>query len=171
MEYNEGGERVIPIVSIVGWSNSGKTSFITKLIPELKSRGYKVATIKHNAHKFEIDKETKDSWKHREAGAETVVLSSAEKVAMIKEIKTEINLKKLVNDYIDDSFDLVIVEGNKNGDLPKIEVFRPDLYEEPVAAKDKLLARVINDNDREELFAQAEEIAGKIISKMSDFSK
>lgn len=142
---------MIPIVSIVGWTNSGKTTFITKLIPVLKSRGYRIATIKHNAHKFEIDKEGKDSWRHRQAGAETVILSSKEKIAFIKEIKGEVAVEELVSRYIDQEIDLVIVEGYKTGSVPKIEIFRPGSYEQPVFAEEEVLTRIIN---REEDFVE-----------------
>ncbi|QTL98894.1 molybdopterin-guanine dinucleotide biosynthesis protein B [Iocasia frigidifontis] len=144
---------MIPIVSIVGWTNSGKTTFITKLIPVLKSRGYRIATIKHNAHKFEIDKEGKDSWRHRQAGAETVILTCKEKIAVVKEIEEEVVLEELVSRYIDQEIDLVIVEGYKTGSVPKIEVFRPDLYEQPVFVEDEVLTRIINrEEDLAELY-------------------
>ncbi|MFO7819126.1 MAG: molybdopterin-guanine dinucleotide biosynthesis protein B [Halanaerobacter sp.] len=147
------------MLSIVGWSNSGKTTFITQLIPKLKEKGYKVATIKHNAHKFKIDKPGKDSWRHRKAGAETVVLSSQEKVAVIKEVEAEVPIKELAENYIDDSFDLVIVEGFKSGDLPKIEIFRPsESEEEYAAAGDEVLLRIINDDEEEEADIFNEEI-------------
>ena len=142
---------MVAMIAIVGWSNSGKTTFITKLIPKLKSKGYKVATIKHNAHKFKIDKPGKDSWRHREAGAETVVLSSHEKVEKIKEVETEVKVEKLVEQYIDDSFDLVIIEGYKTGEVPKIEIFRPGEYDEFAVPEDEVLKRIINsEQSREE---------------------
>ncbi|MGM0501677.1 MAG: molybdopterin-guanine dinucleotide biosynthesis protein B [Bacillota bacterium] len=143
------------MLAVVGWSNSGKTTFITKLIPELKQRGYKIATIKHNAHKFKIDKPGKDSWRHRQAGAETVVLSSVDKVAVIKEVEQEIKVKQLVEQYIADEFDLVIIEGYKTGDTPKIEVFRPESYEQPVLEETQVLKRIINN------FAEPEGIAAE----------
>ena len=65
---------MIPIVSIVGRSNTGKTTLIEGIIPELKKQGYRVATIKHNRHGFEVDHEGKDSWRHRRAGAAMTVL-------------------------------------------------------------------------------------------------
>ena len=67
---------MIPIVSIVGRSNTGKTTLIEKLIPELRRRGYRVATIKHNIHGFDIDHEGKDSWRHKKAGARLTVIAS-----------------------------------------------------------------------------------------------
>ena len=135
---------MIPVISIIGWSNSGKTTFITKLIPELKSRGYKVATIKHNAHQFKIDKPGNGSWQHRQAGAESVVLPSAEKVAVIKESPAQDKVQELVEKYIEPDYDLVIVEGDKEGAQPKIEIFRPAEYEEPVLAQEEVLLRIIN---------------------------
>lgn len=159
---------MIPTVSIVGWTNSGKTTFITKLIPVLKNRGYKIATIKHNAHKFEIDKEGKDSWRHRQAGADTVILTSEEKIALIKEIEEEVAVEELVNRYIDQEIDLVIVEGYKTGSVPKIEVYRPGSYDQPVFTEDEVLTRIINrEEDLTELFEdQLEEIVMLIESEV-----
>ena len=68
-----------PIVSIVGKSGSGKTTLLEKVVAELTKRGYNVGTIKHDVHGFEIDYEGKDSWRHKKAGAKTVVLSSPDK--------------------------------------------------------------------------------------------
>ncbi|MCK8828548.1 molybdopterin-guanine dinucleotide biosynthesis protein B [Natroniella acetigena] len=145
---------MIPVVSIIGWSNSGKTTFITHLIPELKKRGYKIATIKHDAHKFEIDKPGKDSWRHRKAGAAQVVLTSHEKLALIKEVTEQVELDYIMEHYIDTEFDLVITEGYKTGDKPKIEIFRPAVHEEPALPEDELLARIINDYQQPEMLAE-----------------
>ncbi|AGB41194.1 molybdopterin-guanine dinucleotide biosynthesis protein MobB [Halobacteroides halobius DSM 5150] len=159
---------MIPIVSIVGWSNSGKTTFITELIPALKEKGYKVATIKHDAHKFQIDKPGKDSWQHREAGAKIVILSSSDKVAMIKEVREEPSVETLVEEYIDSDidsdFDLVLAEGYKTGSTSKVEVFRPNVYNKPAVDEENLLLRVINDSTREELLAQVDRVC-KVIEK------
>ncbi|SJZ92829.1 molybdopterin-guanine dinucleotide biosynthesis protein B [Selenihalanaerobacter shriftii] len=127
---------MIPVVSMVGNSGSGKTTFIEQLIPKIKERGYKVATIKHDAHNFEIDKPGKDSWKHRRAGAETVVLSSQNKLAMIRELKTEVDLDHIIEDYISDDIDLIITEGYKTGNKPKIEIFRPAKFSKPLFTLD-----------------------------------
>ena len=75
---------MIPIISIVGKSDSGKTTLIEKIIPELNKRGYRVATVKHDVHGFDIDIEGKDSWRHKNSGAHTVVISSPQKIAMIR---------------------------------------------------------------------------------------
>jgi len=73
-----------PIICIVGKSESGKTTLIEKLIPELKKRGYNIGSIKHSCQKFDIDKKGKDSWRHRKAGADIVVIASADN--LIKKI-------------------------------------------------------------------------------------
>ncbi|MCK8816085.1 molybdopterin-guanine dinucleotide biosynthesis protein B [Natroniella sulfidigena] len=165
---------MIPVVSIIGWSNSGKTTFVTYLIPELKKRGYKIATIKHDAHKFEIDKPGKDSWRHRKAGAEQVVLTSHEKLALIKEVTEQVELDYIMEHYIDEEFDLVITEGYKTGDKPKIEIFRPAVHDQPALPEDKLLTRIINDYQQPELLAKkVAEVADLIEEKiiLNDFNK
>ena len=73
-----------PMISIVGYADSGKTTLIEKLVPELKKRGYRVGTIKHAVHEPSLDTQGKDSWRHFNAGADTVVVSSLEKIALIK---------------------------------------------------------------------------------------
>ena len=76
---------MIPIVSIVGKSDSGKTTLIEKLIAELTRRGFRVATIKHNRHGFDIDHEGKDSWRHKRAGAVATVVASPGRAALIED--------------------------------------------------------------------------------------
>ena len=79
-----------PIVCIVGRPKSGKTTLLTKLIPEMKQRGYRVATIKHSSHQFEMDKQGTDSWKHAQSGSECAIISSEYRVAMNREVKHDI---------------------------------------------------------------------------------
>lgn len=114
---------VVPIISIVGKSNSGKTTLVEKIIHILKKRGYKVGAIKHDAHQFEIDHRGKDSWKMAQAGADTVVIASNEKMAMVKRLDFEVNIEDMVNRLFDD-VDIVITEGYKRQNKPKIEVIR-----------------------------------------------
>jgi len=87
---------MIPIILIVGKSNSGKTTLIEKLVPELKRRGLKVGTIKHDVHGFELDQEGKDTWRHAQAGVDTVVISSPQKAACIKKVDVELTLDELI---------------------------------------------------------------------------
>jgi len=115
-----------PIVSIVGRTNSGKTTLIEKLIPELKKRGYKVGVIKHTKHQFEIDHPGKDTWRMTKAGADTVVIVSDKKLAMIRTTNNEpltTNLYELV-EWLFPDVDIVITEGYKRENKPKIEVTR-----------------------------------------------
>ncbi len=117
---------MIPVISVVGRSNAGKTTLIEKLVPEIKRRGYKVATIKHDAHQFEMDKPGKDTYRHFQAGADAVIISSKEKMAMIARTEgAEIPLDDLVKKL--PQVDLVLTEGYKSGNKPKIEVYRKGL--------------------------------------------
>lgn len=110
------------IVLIVGKSKSGKTTLIEKLIPELNSRGLRVGTVKHAHHGFEIDHTGKDSFRHREAGAEIVALSSKDKIAIQMIIQKEMPLNEIIQTYFPDDLDLVLVEGYKDEQGLKIEV-------------------------------------------------
>jgi molybdopterin-guanine dinucleotide biosynthesis protein B len=117
-----------PIVFIVGKSNSGKTTIVERLIAEFKRRGYRVATIKHEAYGFDIDKPGKDSWRHAQAGSDAVVLSSSQRLALIKNVDHEPSIAELTR-LIGTDFDIIIVEGFKRGKGLKIEVHRKELGE------------------------------------------
>ncbi len=110
------------IVGIVGWKDVGKTFFVTEIINLLVKKGYKVGTIKHAHHDFDIDKPGTDSFKHRKSGASEVIISSSKRWAKIIENnnKTEKKLKELLREFID--VDIVIVEGFKKENHPKIEI-------------------------------------------------
>ncbi|MGQ9618289.1 MAG: molybdopterin-guanine dinucleotide biosynthesis protein B [Candidatus Aminicenantia bacterium] len=135
-------KQIIPIICIVGKSDSGKTTIIEKLIHELKRRGLKVGTVKHDVHEFEIDKEGKDSYRHKRAGAEFVLLSSPNKIALIKDVEREYTLDELREKFIE-GVDLVLAEGFKRSSFPKIEVFRKDLHKDLLCSEtDNLIAIV-----------------------------
>src|SRR3972149_11526910 len=109
------------IISIVGKSNSGKTTIIEKLLPEIVKRGYKVATVKHHSHDdFQIDVEGKDSWRHAKAGATRVIISSPTKFAVIGKTEEDTSLNKIRSKYCD-GMDIIITEGYKKEQHPKIE--------------------------------------------------
>lgn len=133
------------IISIVGKTNSGKTTLIEKLIPVLTERGYKVATIKHDAHSFEIDKEGKDTYRHKQAGAKTVIISSSSRVALIKDVYREADLDDLTM-LLPDDIDIVLTEGYKRSKMPKIEVFRTTNSREFLCKNDNTLVGVVTDN-------------------------
>jgi molybdopterin-guanine dinucleotide biosynthesis protein B len=135
---------MVPIVSIVGKSNSGKTTLIEKLIPELTRRGYRVATVKHDLHGFEVDRKGKDSWKHRRAGAHTTVISSPKQLALIRTMDHDATLEEIGSRFIQD-VDIIISEGYKKDTQPKVEVFRKEAHRKPLCTKaDRLVALLSN---------------------------
>jgi len=135
---------MIPIVSIVGKSDSGKTTFIEKLVPELTRRGYRIATVKHDVHGFEVDREGKDSWRHKQAGAHTVVLSSPTKVALIRDVEKDLTLEEIRDSLIRD-VDLILSEGFKRDVQPKIEIFRKEKHKKLLCTKQDHLIAIVSD--------------------------
>ena len=132
----------IPVVAIVGKSNSGKTTLIEKLIPALSQRGWRVGTIKHNMHGFEIDHKGKDSWRHKKAGSRITVIASPHQVSLVEDTDRDYEIAELRERYIR-NVDLILVEGYKKNPYPKIEVYRPSLSRERLcSAEDNLLAIV-----------------------------
>ncbi len=115
----------LPVVSIVAKSGTGKTTLLEKLIRELKRRGYRVGTLKHDAHQFDIDREGKDSWRLTQAGADTMLISSPAKVAMVRQNPEgrEPDVEELASAYFHD-VDILLTEGFKKSGFPKIEVHR-----------------------------------------------
>lgn len=136
-----------PVISIVGWSNTGKTTFIEKLIGELKKRGYRVGTIKHHHGKVELDKPGKDTYRHAQAGADAVVIASPEKVGMIRKTDKEWSLQMLVELLKD--MDIIITEGFKKENAPQIEVYRHDLFNKTPASQPGSLIAVVSDTEHE----------------------
>ncbi|MEN8076721.1 molybdopterin-guanine dinucleotide biosynthesis protein B [Clostridioides difficile] len=127
------------VINIVGSSsNVGKTYLLEGLIKELKFRGYSIATIKHDVHGFDIDQKGKDTYKHRKAGSETVIISSKNRFAMIKELEEETELGNIIRMVLDK--DIVLVEGYKKSNLRKIEVYRKGVSKEIITPKEKLIA-------------------------------
>ena len=136
------------IFGIIGRSGSGKTTVITKLIPEITARGYKVSTIKHTHHAFDVDKPGKDSYSHRLAGATEVLVGSAKKWALIHEKKKdneEDNINTLVSRM--EKVDLVLVEGFKNLNHSKMEIFRKDLKKPTLFDNDNSIVALISNSE------------------------
>ncbi len=126
-----------PVVSIVAKSGTGKTTLLEKLISELKLRGYRVGAVKHDAHSFSIDHEGKDSWRLTNAGADTMLITSPEKVAMVKQnTDTEPALTETIANYCGD-LDIVLTEGFKRSSMPKIEVHRSERSEQLLCRGDE----------------------------------
>ncbi len=133
------------ILGIAGWSGAGKTSLLVELLPALIARGLTVSTVKHAHHEFEVDKPGKDSHRHREAGASEVLISSARRLALIREhgAAGEPTLAELLARL--SPVDLVLVEGFKHGDHEKLEVHRPALGHPLLAAEDGAVIAVATD--------------------------
>lgn len=113
----------VKALSFVAKSGTGKTTLLEKVILELKRRGYRVGVIKHDAHRFDIDHPGKDSHRLTAAGADTMLISSPEKLAVVKKHEASPSLEALIETYFND-VDIVLAEGFKRGSLPKIELHR-----------------------------------------------
>jgi molybdopterin-guanine dinucleotide biosynthesis protein B len=131
------------ILCFVGRSNSGKTTLIERIIPELVKEGYRLATIKHAGHGFNLDTEGKDSWRHKQAGAETVVVMSKGSLALFTDVEQETSLGELRDRYVNAGIDLIIAEGWKSEGYPKIVIVRDQVGEVDVSFEG-LLALVSN---------------------------
>lgn len=125
----------IPILCFVGRSNSGKTTFIERVIPELVRAGYRVATVKHAGHGFDLDTEGKDSWRHKRAGASTVVVLSKGSVALFADTSNPLTIEDVRSRFLAEDHDLIIAEGWKHDGYPKIMIVRDQLGEVPVSTE------------------------------------
>jgi len=135
------------VISIVGKSNSGKTTLIEKVIRELTKRGYRIGTIKHDTHGFEIDYPGKDSYRHFHSGAEMTMILGPDKAAVIKRLEKTMSLSQALDTFFDcrhHQFDLIITDGFKKEKQPKIEVVRKSVSAEPICRNkgDNLVALV-----------------------------
>ena len=128
------GPGPIPVVGIVGWKKSGKTTLVVRLIEELTRRGLKVATVKHAHHNFQIDDKETDSARHRRAGAAQVAVVSAKRWALIGELGNapEPDLAEVIGWL--GPCDLILVEGYKSAAIPKIEARRSEAFNQQALA-------------------------------------
>lgn len=132
-------------VGLVGWSGAGKTTLIVRLIPEFHRRGLSVSTIKHAHHGFDLDRPGKDSYEHRVAGAQEVLVASANRLALMRELRgaPEPSLGDLLRML--EPVDLVLIEGFKRDPLPKIEVYREANGKPPMHPEDDDIVAVMSD--------------------------
>jgi molybdopterin-guanine dinucleotide biosynthesis protein MobB len=114
-----------PVISFVAKSGTGKTTLLEKVIAELKQRGYRVGVIKHDAHRFDIDHPGKDSHRLTAAGADTMLISSPDKLALVKKHSESPPVEELIRTYFAD-LDVIVTEGFKESALPKIEIHRKE---------------------------------------------
>ena len=127
------------LFGIVGWKNSGKTTLVARLVTDLKSRGFSVSTMKHAHHAFDLDQPGRDTYKHREAGAQEVVISSSRRWAIMHELQRDENYT--LDDLLAkmQPVDIVLVEGFKSNAHPKIETHRSQSEMPLVSAENKTI--------------------------------
>jgi molybdopterin-guanine dinucleotide biosynthesis protein B len=133
------------IFGMVGWRDSGKTTLIVNLLPELIRRGLEISTIKHTHHRFDIDKPEKDSFKHREAGAREVLVTSSVRWALMHELhgNPEEEVKSMIARM--EPVDLLLIEGFKKHGHPKMEVHRPSKGRPLLCKEDPNIVMVASD--------------------------
>lgn len=163
--------RGIPILAFAAYSGTGKTTLIEKLVQSLKARGLRIAVIKHDGHRFEIDHEGKDSWRFSEAGADVSIISSSEKTAIVE--KRELSFAQVaakVNDV-----DLILVEGYKNEPLTQIGICRKASGKGFTAPTDRYIA-VVTDVELENTnvprfgFDEIQELTEFVMKNMNEFT-
>ena len=135
------------IFGITGWKNSGKTHLMERLVAEFKSRSLSVSTIKNAHHGFDVDQPGKDSFRHRQAGAQEVLIASEKRWVLMHENTDELqpSLKDLIKKM--SKVDLVLVEGFKQERHPKIEVVRKARDQKLISEKDPTILAVASDVD------------------------
>jgi molybdopterin-guanine dinucleotide biosynthesis protein B len=133
------------IIAVIGKSGSGKTTLLEKLIPVLKGRGCRLGVVKHVFHGFEMDRKGKDSWRHKQAGADATVVLTDGTVAMVRDV-AEPSLFS-VTDYLSD-MDIIVAEGFKTAPVPRIEIFRKDgPHKEPLFSTGTPIVALVTDTD------------------------
>ena len=135
-----------PVITFVGLSGTGKTTYLERLIPLLKARGLRLAVVKHDAHQFEMDKPGKDTWRFAQAGADVVAISSSTQAAILERPERELTLDEVISRL--PPADLILTEGYKTEDNPKIELHRKEL-ERPLLTPQKRLLAVVTDEQLE----------------------
>ncbi len=133
------------VFGLAGWSGSGKTTLLTRLLPELIAQGLSVSTVKHAHHDFDVDQPGKDSWRHRQEGAAEVMVASAKRWALMHEHRgsREPGLDQLLKHMT--PVDLVLVEGFKGEDIPKLEIYRAAVEKPLLYRDDKSIVALASD--------------------------
>lgn len=155
---------MLPVVSIVGQSQSGKTMLMERLIAEFKQRGYRVAAVKHACQDFDMDKPGKDTWRYTEAGSDAVVISAPRKLAMLRPHDNNDSIDEVLR-LLGEEFDIVLVEGFHGEHVPKIEVHRKALKQDLRCAVEEIKA-VVTDA---KLKVDCPQFSPKDVSGVADF--
>jgi molybdopterin-guanine dinucleotide biosynthesis protein B len=135
------------VIGLAGWSGAGKTTLLERLIPALIARGLVVSTLKHAHHAFDIDRPGTDTWRHREAGANEVLATFSDGWALMHELhdENEPSLAELLAKM--DPVDVVLIEGFKRENHPKIEIFRGANGKLPLYPGDPTIVAIAADVD------------------------
>lgn len=136
----------IPVVAVVGKGDSGKTTFVEKVIRELTARGVRVATVKHHLHDYEIDVPGKDSWRHARAGSVVAMVSSPEKFSMVRRVESELLLEEIADFAAAAECQILIAEGYKVSGVDRIEVSRLGRSAEPLSSQPGDAIAIVTDN-------------------------
>ncbi len=162
------------LVAVVGKSDSGKTTFIEGLLPELRARGLHVGTVKHDVHGFDIDTPGKDSWRHAQAGAEAYAIAGPDKLAFITRLERPLGLAELARRYFA-GVDLVVAEGFKREAPHRIEIFRTGAgHTTPLCAPDESLALVTDaalEHPHRFALDDAAGVAGLIVERLAELRR
>jgi molybdopterin-guanine dinucleotide biosynthesis protein MobB len=162
-----------PILTVVGRKHSGKTTLVVRLAAELHRRGHRVMTIKHGAHTFNIDPNTTDTYRHyHEGNAERVVMAAPDKFALVQRWSEEMAPREIAERYLREA-DVVLCEGFKASDLPRIEVFRRAVHDTPLYAADApnaqyYLAMVTDDPSRPHDLPVLDIAAADVVARLAD---
>jgi len=134
------------IIGFIGWSGTGKTTLLSNLVPNLIGRGLSVSTMKHTHHDFDMDQPSKDSYRHREAGAREVLVTSQKRWALLHELRNEpeSEMESLIAKMA--PVDILLIEGFKAHDYPKIEVHRPSRRKDLLCLTDDSVVALATDD-------------------------
>ena len=141
-------EYPLPLLGISAYSGTGKTTLLRRLLPILRDKGLRIAVIKHAHHLFEIDHPEKDSYELRKAGAVEMLVASRRRMALVTEFEDdhpEPTLREMLSSINHEKLDLVLVEGFKREDFPKIELHRPSLGKPLLSASDSHIIAIATD--------------------------
>lgn len=157
----------IPVVSIVGRGDSGKTTFVVKLITELTERGYAVATVKHFQHEFETDVVGKDSWRHAQAGSIAAMVSSPTKLSIVRKVDRERTIAELVEEATRAGADILVTEGFKLEGADKFELSRKARGLDPALGIEDVVGLITDDDE----LAEGYRAAGRPIYGLDDINR
>lgn len=143
----------VPVVAVVGKGDSGKTTFVERLVRTLSQRGVRVATVKHHVHDYDIDVPGKDSWRHARAGSIAAMVSSPNKFSLVRDVQQELTLAQLAQTAADCGCDILIAEGYKTSSGNRIEVSRLARSAEPLSGPGEVLAFVTDNPELSQMGA------------------